>query len=216
MRAVLFDLDGTLVDSSIGILDSMRFAMQELGIEPPPEEQLRHWIGPPLQQATSALLGTDDPQAIQRAVQIYRRRYREWGVRQAQLFPGVAELLEHLAQRGLPLGVATSKPTEFARQILAHQGVDRHFQTVCGADWEGRLTKADLIGQALQALQAVAAESVMVGDRVFDVLGAHQHDMATVAVTYGFGRPQELEQAGADHICHSVQELRDSLEAFFQ
>ena len=109
--------------------------------------------------------------------------------------------------------MATSKPAEFARHVLQQHQL-HWLPAVRGADLDGQLTKADLIAAALDDLGADASRSVMVGDRRFDIEGGQQHDLATIGVTYGFGDRAELEQAGADMICDSVEELGAALRNF--
>ncbi|MCA9173096.1 MAG: HAD hydrolase-like protein [Planctomycetales bacterium] len=213
MIAILFDLDGTLVDSSIGILDSLRHMLAAMEAPDRPDAELRSWIGPPLQVCARQLAGCESEQQVDRAVHAYRARYREHGVHLSTPFPGIVELLGELAGRGdVRMGVATSKPTDFARQIVEQHELHRWLPVLHGADWEGQLTKADLIAAALGELSC--DEAVMIGDRRFDIEGAHQHDISAVGVTYGFGTRDELEQAGADVVCDDVPGLALALRNF--
>ena len=215
MIGILFDLDGTLVDSSRGILDSLHCMLDAMQVPSPDDQVLRRWIGPPLQVCAEQLAGCATAAEVDRAVQVYRNRYREVGVFQTELFPGIRELLEGLAARGdVLLGVATSKPTDFAAQILEQHNLHNLLPVLCGADWAGKLSKADLIAQAISQLRATPDQSVMIGDRHYDISGGQQHELATIGVTYGFGARDELEEAGADIVCDSVEQLGTALSNF--
>lgn len=215
MITMLFDLDGTLVDSSEGILDSLRHMLAATASRDRPDAELRSWIGPPLQQCAAGLAGASTPDEVQTAVDAYRARYRAHGVRQTRPFPGIPDLLAQLQGTGrVTMGVATSKPTEFARQIIKQHGLDVWLPVLHGADWEGKLTKSDLVLAALRELGGVVDRAVMIGDRHYDVNGAHEHGLSAVGVGYGFGTADELESAGADIVCNSVAELRDALFHF--
>lgn len=215
MIGILFDLDGTLVDSSQGILDSLHHMLRVMEAPVRDDAELRRWIGPPLQVCAEHLTGRSSAADIETAVQAYRRRYREFGVFQTKLFPGIRELLESLSHRSnVRLGVATSKPTDFAAQILEQHDIHTLLPVLRGADWEGKLSKADLIAEAAAQLGATPELSVMIGDRCFDIEGGQKHGLATVGVTYGFGDQDELEDAGADMICDTVEELSRALTNF--
>ena len=217
MITILFDLDGTLVDSSEGILDSLRHMLAAMSCPDRSDEELRSWIGPPLQQCAAGLAGAQTDEEVQAAVDAYRARYRTLGVRQTTPFSGIPELLNDLHETGkVTLGVATSKPTDFALQIIHQHGLDAWLPVLCGADWEGRLSKADLVLQALQQLGGEAEQAVMIGDRHYDIHGAHEHGLSAVGVSYGFGEEEELESAGADIVCASVPELRRALFHFLE
>ena len=157
MITILFDLDGTLVDSSEGILDSLRHMLTAMSSPDRSDDELRSWIGPPLQQCAADLAGASTPEEVQAAVDAYRARYRSHGVTQTIPFIGIPELLDDLFQTGkVAMGVSTSKPTEFAQQIIRQHGLEKWLPVLSGADWAGKLSKADLVLQSLQRLRGDA------------------------------------------------------------
>lgn len=211
-KYVLFDLDGTLTDSGPGIIKSVRYALGALGIEEDSEERLRSFIGPPLYHSFMQYYGFDRAKA-DIAVDKYREYFAVRGMYENSLYPGIGELLAALCREGRTLAVATSKPTVFARQIAAYFGVDRHFAFIGGSELDGsRMDKADVIAYVLHELGSPApGDTVMVGDREHDVLGAKANGLRSVGVLYGYGKRREMEEAGADAIVSTVGELAEAL-----
>ncbi|MGI6254344.1 MAG: HAD-IA family hydrolase [Acutalibacter sp.] len=206
-RCFLFDLDGTVADNGEGILKSAQYALDFFGIHQEAEEKLRRFVGPPLDQSFRELYGFSQEQAWQ-AVEKYRERYAVKGVYENKLYPGIRELLEHLAGRGRQC-LATSKPEVFARKILEMQDVLPLFDVVVGAQLDGtRTDKAEVIREVLKQLGNPPLEQVvMIGDRKHDILGAKAVGVACIGVEYGFAPPGELASAGADWIVPTVGEL---------
>lgn len=196
--AVLFDLDGTIVDSAPGITSSLAAMFEEMGLPVPPAEQLRRFVGPPMLDAFRDLAGFDDETAA-RALALYRPIYREHGVLDATLYPGLDRTVWEVHDSDLALSLATSKPETPARLILKHFGLLPAFDALTGAsDDEVRSSKADVVAEALRRLAADGADlsrPVMVGDRDIDIAGAGAHGIPTIFVTWGYGPPEE--QAGA-------------------
>lgn len=212
--AVLFDLDGTLTDSAPGIVASVEFALREIGVDSPGAEQLRRFVGPPMQESFRDVLGLDE-HGTERAMRYYRAYFVERGMFENSLYPRVASMLELLDSTGHALALATSKPTVFAEQILEHFAIRRHFIAVCGADLAGKHSgKAEIVGNALRAIGGGRAlGAVMVGDREHDVLGAAAHGIDCFGVGWGYAAPGELERAGATRVVASVAELQEVLLA---
>jgi phosphoglycolate phosphatase len=207
---VLFDLDGTLTDSGPGITESVRYALAELGLPELDDLQLRSFVGPPLADSLRAAVGLD-PAGVQQAISVYRGRYAEIGMYDNAVYPGIPELLEALVADGRRLAVATSKLTVTAVAICEHFGIDRYFETICGADPAGlRHAKADIVFDAL-AVVGVATGAVLVGDRSYDVAGAHANGISCIGAGWGYGADGELASAGADMIAASVSELAELL-----
>ncbi|MFN8062881.1 MAG: HAD hydrolase-like protein [Vicinamibacterales bacterium] len=205
--SLAFDLDGTLTNPSEGITRSIAFALTELGITAPPLASLERYIGPPLRVAFPDLLQTDDVELVERAVALYRTRYRNIGLFENVVYPGVPEMLADLASTR-PLFVATSKPVDFAERILRHFGLDRHFTRIFGSQLDGRHDdKGDLLEHVLSELALPPASLVMIGDREHDILAARRHGMPTIGVTYGFGSTAELVAAGADRLAESPDDV---------
>ena len=206
-RYFLFDLDGTVADNGEGILKSAQYALDHFGIHDQPEEKLRQFVGPPLDQSFREIYGFSQEQALQ-AVAKYRERYATQGVLENQLYPGIRHLLEALEGRGMRC-LATSKPEVFARRILEMQGVLPLFDVVVGAELDGtRTDKCQVIQAVLEQLgNPPLDQAVMIGDRKHDILGAKAAGLESVGVEYGFAPPGELEEAGADWIVPTVEEL---------
>lgn len=209
---ILFDLDGTLTDPGAGIVNSVLYALRHYGIEGD-REFLRRFVGPPLFDSFIEFYGFTEEQARE-AVEYYREYYRVQGIFENRLYPGIPELLAKLTEQGKILAVATSKPTVFARQILAHFQIDHYFaaEMVVGSYLDGRrIKKAEVIGAVLALLPPEREKIVMVGDRKYDVEGARANGIAAIGVTYGYGERSELEKAQPDQIVHSVPELLNFL-----
>lgn len=200
MKYILFDLDGTLVDSSEGIVNCFSYAFCRMGLLPPSPAVLRSRIGPPLLDSFLDFFGGDRERAL-RAVAFYRERYGGTGWRECVLYPRVAESLARLQARGRTLGVATGKPQRFAEKILNASGVGEYFSAVVGSREDNTFDrKGDILREAMRRLGASPRETVMVGDRLHDVMGAKENGVPSVGVTYGFAAAGELEEAGADAI----------------
>ena len=203
---VIFDLDGTLLDSSEGIVNSFRATLDELALSAT-ESQLRGLIGPPLWHSFRTL-GVDDD-ALDAAVDIYRRYYAEFGVFEAVPYPGIADVLEEMRDAGLRLGVATAKRVDFAKQMLGEQQMAQYFDIIAGADVGLVLTeKYDIIDQVLRHWEVAGASTRwMVGDRSYDIEAARRHGLTTIGVTWGFGSEKELLDAGAHALVDTAREL---------
>jgi phosphoglycolate phosphatase len=211
-RAILFDLDGTLTDPFIGIARSINYALHQLGHPPLSDPALRRWIGPPLHDSFEQLLG--DPTLADQAVAHYRQRYWEIGLYENTVFPGIPELLADLKTHGIRLFVATSKIRPSTERILAHFGLQPFFEAIAAVDPDDRNgNKAMVIATLLPCLRADRAWTVMVGDTVYDIIGARSHRMPCIAVTYGYGEYQELYHAAPLALVDSVITLRSLLIA---
>ena len=208
----LFDLDGTLTDNSEGIIKSARFALDRMGYPNEPDGVLRRFIGPPLHDSFMNFYGFSKEKAFE-AVDNYRVRYREKGVYESELFPGLREMLQALREKGAKLCVATSKPLVFTEVILKQHDVYDLFEFVVGANLDGSLTdKTEIIREVLRRIGETGEPAVMVGDRSFDIVGANNCGIQSVGVYYGFADPGELEEAGATYIANTVPELKEVLE----
>jgi phosphoglycolate phosphatase len=202
----IFDLDGTLADSQMGILRSFRSTLDELGLNPT-DERLKSLIGPPLEDSF-AQLGIDE-QHLAAVVDRYRDFYAETGVRLCELYGGVAEMLEGLSRSGVRMGVATSKRVDFAHEMLDSLGVRHYFETVSGASMDRTLTlKTDIVGEVLSHFQATQMREIwMVGDREYDVLAAKFHGLVPIGVLWGYGSRDELMAGGAEFIVRDPRQL---------
>jgi len=205
---ILFDLDGTLTDPRDGIVRCIQYALERLGLEPRSEEDLLHFIGPPLRESFCELLNTTDEAALARAVNVYRERYSTIGLLENDLYAGIPEALSALRERGDVLFVATSKPGLYAQQILEHFGLACYFRSIWGCELDGtRGEKADLIGHVLSQEELAPRDTVMVGDRLHDAVGARAHGILPVGVLWGSGDEQELVNAQCKPLLHTPAEL---------
>ncbi|HEL1811895.1 HAD family hydrolase [Streptococcus suis] len=210
-QTILFDLDGTLTDSGQGILNSVAYALEKMGIEEPDTANLNRFIGPPLYESFSRFYQLS-PEDTQSAVDAFRVYFKEKGMFENQLYPGIIPLLEELRTAGKTLVIATSKPEIFAKQILEHFGIAHYFDVIAGASLDSsRISKADVIGYAINQLEAFPKHAVMIGDREHDIEGARMHQLPAIGVLYGYGSNQEFEKAGATMIVETVQDLKKVL-----
>ncbi len=207
MKIVLFDLDGTITDSSEGIVNSIKYALSRLGFPEEPTEKIKQFIGPPLQQTFKINYGITD---YQNAVTIYREYYAEKGIYENRLYDGIVAVLDQLKNEGYTIGLATGKPTYYSHIILKHFKIDHYFNAVVGSNMDGtRGEKPEIIRDVLAELNydKELHEVVMIGDRKHDVHGAHHHQIKCIGVTYGYAEGNELIEAGAAHIVHHPSEL---------
>lgn len=211
-RCILFDMDGTLVDSYEGIYNAYRWAMEQAGRPFGGHAFVKKAIGAPLMQVMTQLCGMDQAQARQ-AVGDYRAYYARLGKRQAKAYPGMEETLRRLKEAGCFVGAATLKNEGFAKEILQQLGLAPYFDIVCGMDQDDRLTKAALIRRCMAAAGALAEETVLVGDSAFDAQGAKEAGVKFLAVTYGFGfrQPEELQKYGISNPARSPGEILQKL-----
>ena len=205
---VLFDLDGTLTDPKVGITRSVQYALLHFGIRVANPDELTPFIGPPLRDSFRDFYGFSDD-AAERAVAKYREYFEAQGIFENELYDGMDVLLRALRQSGRTLAVATSKPTVYAARILQHFGIDDCFSFVAGSELSGaRSQKSEVIHYALDHIAGVSPDlALMVGDRKYDILGAHAAGLPSVGVLYGYGSLAELSAAGATHLAASVASL---------
>ena len=204
-KAIFFDLDGTITDSGEGIMNCATLALEHFGLPVPSREEMRVFVGPPLDQ-TFIKFGVPAEKA-QEAIEVFRGRYRTIGKFENFPYPGIREALETLKAQGHRLFVATSKPEVLANEVLAHFDLTGFFEQIAGATLDGsRSHKADVITYLLQ-LVGDTGETIMVGDTEFDVIGAAVHGIPTVGVSWGYGKVAAMEQAGTIAIAHTMDEM---------
>jgi len=195
-RLVLFDLDGTLVDSTPGIWASVRVAAAALGLPAPTPDQLRQMVGPPLQEGFALVLGVPAAE-VPRAVAAYREHYAAGALLDVAVYAGIPSLLARLTADGATLAITTSKPEPFAVRVLEHTGLLPYFASVHGATMDGAVRHKDqVVGLALAA-HPDGERPVLVGDRAHDVLGAAAHGLPCIGAGWGPAPPGELADAGA-------------------
>lgn len=207
-RYCLLDLDGTLTDPGLGITNSVMYALKKFGIEVADRSELYSFIGPPLADSFKKYYGFSDDDA-DRAVSYYREYFRDTGIFENAVYPGIPEALKTLKENGTVVALATSKPYEFAVRILEHFGLIQYFDYFGAATMDGRISrKSDVIAHLLTELGDVdKSETLMVGDRNQDIDGAKANGLQSVGVLWGYGSREELESAGAEYILAGPEEL---------
>ena len=211
---ILFDLDGTITEPFKGISGGIIHALNKSGVEVPDNSTLRKFIGPPLRDSFRDFCGFTAEQAEEATV-YYREYYSVNGLVENDIMLGMDEALKTLNEQGYKLYVATSKPEKYAKIILDNLGLLSYFDIVAGASFDGSRDKKELVIEYL--LEQIKekyedfdlTQSIMVGDRCFDINGAKYFNMDSVGVTFGYGDYEELSQAGATYVVDTAQELVD-------
>ncbi len=206
-RAILLDLDGTLIDSRPGIAASCEAALRALGHAPDPSFDVTPLIGPPMPQVIRRLLQSYGDDRFEAGIAAYRAHYGEIGLHQATLYPGIADMLRRLSANAL-CHVVTSKREIFAKRIVESLNLAAHFRAVYGTIPDGSLDeKTDLIAAVLRAESLDPHDTIMVGDRSHDMIGARANGLRGIGVLWGYGSRAELEAAGADLLLNEPKEL---------
>ncbi|MBE6542680.1 MAG: HAD family hydrolase [Ruminococcaceae bacterium] len=212
VKYVLFDLDGTLTDPAEGITSCIMFALSKMGRDIPPRSELYKFIGPPLVPSFMEFLGMTREEA-EEALRLYRSRFSTIGWRENRAYDGIHEQLRLIKDSGKRLALATSKPEQFALNIMKEFSLAEYFDVICGSSLDGsRVEKGDVIRYALDTLGASASdggEIIMIGDRKFDVIGAKEVGATSIGVLWGYGDERELIECGANYICRSVDSLAE-------
>lgn len=212
MATLFFDMDGTLINSEVGITRCVAHALTQMALEVPGEAELRRWIGPSLRTSFAPLLRDDDK--VEQAVLHYRDRFETHGWAEHEVYDGIGEAIETLHAAGHRLAVVTAKNEPHARKIAAHLPFGHRFVDIIGATIDGsRSHKPELIAEALQRLGVAPADCWMIGDRRMDIEGALHHGMRHVGVLWGFGGEAELLEAGARQLVSRPHELPALLAA---
>ncbi len=209
MKALLFDLDGTVTDPKDGITRCIAHALKKMGVKAPPLEELTFAIGPPLCHSLARLIASDDRDDVEAALAAYRERFASVGLFENEVYEGIPAALAELRDRGHALYLATSKPRIYAERILAHFELTSCFSGIYGSELDGHMeSKDEIIGHILAVRLIKSGDAVMIGDRSHDVLGARANHVAALGVTLGYGTRDELTQAGALALCDKPAELR--------
>jgi phosphoglycolate phosphatase len=205
---VLLDLDGTLIDSYPGILASCHAVLRALGHKPDDSFDIRRIIGPPLEEIMQILLSSYGDDRVGEGVAIYRKHYGESGFLGSVPYQGIGKSLEKMKQAGLLIYLATSKRAVFANRILDHLKFTAHFDGIYGSGPNGELDhKPEMLSHILSKHSLSPSHGVMVGDRRYDISGAHSVGMRGLGVLWGYGTRDELESAGADQLVESPADL---------
>lgn len=213
MKTILFDLDGTLVNTEEGITKCAQYALEAFGIHEPDAKKLRFFIGPPLVDTFQGKFDMSREDAVA-AVAKYRERYLPKGIYECKLYDGVEEILRNLKRKGYRIGVASSKPESSCQTILKYFAIDKYFDEVVGATMDGRInSKIEVLNEAIRRMQLTNLNDiVLIGDTRFDVLGAKEAGIDCIGVSFGFGTTEELEAYGAVCICDNMREVEEYIE----
>jgi phosphoglycolate phosphatase len=208
MKNLLFDLDGTLTDPIEGMARCFHHALEQMDAPLLTRAELELYIGPPLRRTFSLILKTTDAALVEKAVALYRERFSETGMFENEVYAGVPEILAALKASSKRLFIATSKLQLYTERILKHFNLFDYFDGIYGSVPDGHLdNKADLIRHILLRESLKAGETLMIGDRKYDIEGAKKNECSAAGVTYGYGSAEELTTAGADYLCHSPNDV---------
>lgn len=209
---ILFDLDGTLTDPRLGIGNSLKYALRQMQIDGYSEEILNRFVGPPLQEGFKNLFGLNE-RNTNLAVEHFRTYFGEKGLYENQPYAGITELLEELHLSGKRVYVVTSKLEKYAKIIIRHFEFDRYIDDLQGAEYSGKHSgKGQLIGELMERNRFLPSSSVvMIGDTHYDIIGAKEQNISSIAVGYGFGTQETLSSCNPDFMAGSVDELAELL-----
>ena len=206
---ILFDMDGTLTDSGLGITKAVQYALGQMGYEVPARESLFSFIGPPLHKSFQKHYGMDEDTSRE-AVRQFRVYYNQMcGILENEVYDGVRELLHDLKAAGKRLMIATSKPQAAAELVMHHFGLDEYVPEIIGGTDDTRNTKGKVIAYALREFGVAPETAVMVGDREHDIQGAAENGIPAIGITWGYGDRAELETAGAKAVFDTPGETVD-------
>ena len=209
-KIILFDLDGTLTESKEGIINSIIYALQKLGIEECDLSRLQPFIGPPLLDSFIQAYGFSKPKA-ELAVQYYRENFSVKGIYENKLYNGILQLLDDLVHAGKIIVLATSKPLVYATEVLNYFGISEFFSYLTGSGLDGSHTdKTEIIKGVIDHYYAYSLEEfIMIGDRKYDIEGAKNNGIASVGVLYGYGAREELEKVMPEFLVHHPAEIKN-------
>jgi phosphoglycolate phosphatase len=212
---VCFDLDGTLVDPLPGVRACLRRTCEAFGLDLPDEPTLRGWIGFGMRESLATLDGLRDPERLEAALDFYWERYREDGVFEHELYPGVFHLLHRLKRQGHRIYIVSAKPALFARRIAYQFDLNLIFDDIFGSSLKGQWQLKTQVLAGLAERGTIWPGGVFIGDRGVDMTAARDHGLEAVGVLWGYGSPEELRSAGADPILGTVPDLDAWLKGRF-
>lgn len=211
-KYILFDFDGTLVDSSEGIFKSLTYAFENLGHGTPSIELLKKFIGPPLHYSFTNFCGFTSEHSYE-MTEKYRERYKVTGYLENRVYDGIPEMLERLQNEGYLLGTASSKPVKFINDICEQRDIKKYFAHIGGTQFDNITeSKTKVILDGMSALGANSHNTLMVGDRLFDIQGAHEAGIPCCAVLFGFGSEEEFREYKAEYIIEKPDGIFDILK----
>lgn len=215
MKAILFDLDGTIINSEEGITKCVQYALRAKGIEEPDLKKLLCFIGPPLEPSFREHYGMTEDEAWESVVK-YRERFDVEGIFECSLYEGVKETIISLKEKGYVLALASSKPETACRRIIEHFGLTPYFDEIVGATLDGSIgTKEEVLeelGRRMAHMQITKDEMCLIGDTKYDAAGAKIFGIRCIGVSYGFGTREDMLAAGAEAVFDGIKEVERYIE----
>ncbi|MHC1749831.1 MAG: HAD hydrolase-like protein [Cellulosilyticaceae bacterium] len=209
IKNILFDFDGTLADTSEGIINCMHYALENLERKKVPDNDIKKIIGPPLPKMFEKILQSKDISIIDKGVFYFRERYSNYGLYELKLYDGVKETLDYLYNQNIELFIVTSKPYEFTINIIENLDVKKYFRDISGVKLQGvSKNKGDRIKELMDRHSLNPVETLMIGDRKEDFLAANQNSVDFIGMLYGYGNKKDLEECGCTHFCDKFRMLK--------
>ncbi|MEI7238282.1 HAD hydrolase-like protein [Pectobacterium brasiliense] len=210
---IIFDLDGTIIDSVPGIKDSLIYAIREQGHMIDDDIDISSLIGPPMSNIVKTLLEPYADERVEETIKIYRAHYGQYGLYNSQIYEGVLLMLDKLKQSGNKLFIATSKRQLFAEKILGEMGISTLFSDIIGTPADGSMDdKSKLLAYLITKHEVEPSRSIMVGDRKDDIIGARDNHLSSIGVLWGYGTYDELSTHQADYLCDQPDKLCDVID----
>ena len=207
-KYIFWDMDGTIINSYPGVIESALYALNHFGITEKDPEVLRRFIGPPLRVTFGEVYHMDEMQ-IEQAVAKYRENYDGRAMFKCEVYPGVAQAMEKFKSAGFQQIIASSKPETMCRLILDRFGLIEKMDDVVGASLDGRIdSKQQVLEEAFRRLgNPDKREVVLIGDTRYDVIGANSVGIDCIGITYGFGTREELIEHGVCKVFDTIEEV---------
>lgn len=207
-KLIIWDLDGTLIDTTRGVVTAVKETLLELGLSLPNEFDYSLFVGPPMQDSFSRFFNQKTDVALANANK-FRKNYSKY-VLDAELYPNCMEVLDYLKNKGYLMAVATNKSEENAKKLLGNIGISCFFDVIYGSDLGGKLNKSDIIRKCIEHIRVDSSECLYVGDSSYDLVGANKNDVDFVAVTYGFGfaRTEDVPKSACKLIINDLEDIR--------
>ncbi|MDD6194957.1 MAG: HAD-IA family hydrolase [Lachnospiraceae bacterium] len=210
---ILFDLDGTLLDTSVGVLKAVKYTIDKMGLPPVEDEIMKTFIGPPIYESFQSVYQLSQEQ-VDEATETFRDAYKDRFLLEATPYEGIYELLDFLKEQGCKLAVATNKRHDYTMKLLEHFDFPRRFDYILGSDFANTMKKADIIKTCLKELQVTDSKNaIIVGDTIHDYNGAQIAGVRFVGIDYGFGfkAQEDYELVGEEPVLSNLDELKEYL-----
>ena len=209
---ILFDLDGTLTDPYLGITNSVKYSLGKFGITEKDDNKLKLFIGPSLERSFMEYYSFDK-KTVKKAIGYYREYFSEKGIYENTLYNGIENILAELSKKNKKCILATSKPEIFADKILGYFHINTYFKYIAGSDMEGAFVeKEDIIKHIIEKYELNKKETIMIGDRKYDIIGANKNGIDSIGVLYGYGSKEELENENPKYLCTGTMDILKIIE----